>query len=110
MATSVGCARLPQLINEPADSFKYNPCYWAGRTHEGTKTGWFNYHQVGWADVYDAAITFPSLYPLPPIAVPWGFQPGGYGDLLWAGEGTQPYRWYNPTLTVSYDTHAVPPP
>ena len=145
MATSVGCARRIQLINEPeaddpptGDWFSYNPSYWAGHTASGPEpSGEFNFHQVAWADVYDAAIAFPNG----PLYIDWhdsnsnGIIDGGetsgtaqlatgtaWDDyswkdangngrydpgesLLWAGGGTCPYRYRNPTLTVSFVQH-----
>jgi hypothetical protein len=65
MATAVGCARKSLLINNPDsdfDNFFPQQDYWSGQTSSGLKptnlnTG-FGYHQVGWSDVYDAAIAF----------------------------------------------------
>jgi hypothetical protein len=132
MATSVGGARKIQLINNPHagqpwdqwEPFGLATTYWAGKTSQGPQTSggpndWFRFHQVGWADVYDASLAF-SL-PLPPIAEVWDQQtPPGYVQKLWNGSwdpqsatppfpdgvsNVRPYRYRNPTLTVSYDFH-----
>jgi len=157
MATAVGCPQVPQLINNPnspTDNFYFNSGYWAGRTTEGllpyydSGTGlWypfnipdrpaFNYHQVGWSLVYDAAIAFrdttyyigwtdgngngvidPGEYQATAkIAINIHFDagspppPGGnYAstDWLWAGTGPPMTKFWNPPLEVRFET-TVPP-
>jgi len=128
MATSVGGARKIQLINKPlsGESFEYNPCFWAGRTTQGRKTCPpllpFGYHQVGWADVYDAAICFPDSQ----VYIDWDDKnhdgiidpdpaSGEWADKAQLATGTawDDYvqllkksgtmrRYANPTLSVSY--------
>jgi len=125
MATSVGGARKIQLVNKPlaGEWFAYKPSYRSGHTMGGTYSGSFNYHQVAWADVYDAAIAFPDSQ----LHIRWIdangngiIDPGesmdtaqlatgtawdSYVSMLWDGGGTRPYRYRNPTLTVSFVRH-----
>jgi hypothetical protein len=143
MATAVGCDVKVQIINDPdpttpPDDFMFNPGYWAGRTIEGLTPVYlaafdiwwpidptFNYHQVGWANVYDAAIGY-SDDSNGPYYVGWHddnnngiidageFQGraklainaaiGDYCDTawLWAGVGYPMYRFKNPPLKIDF--------
>jgi hypothetical protein len=156
MATAVGCDVQPQIINEPEppnspnppDDFHIKSGYWAGRTAEGllpyydaVSGHWypigtditdpnirptFNYHQVGWANIYDVAIGYSgSIYYIGHDSNGNGIlDPGEYlgtGALaklainvaindycdtawLWAGVGNLMYRFKNPPLLVDFNS------